>query len=318
MQSPRVSVVIPSYNHAQFVGAAIDSVLAQTLSDFELIIIDDGSKDDSVATIQRRLSQLNDDRVLLIARENRGLCRTLNEGLLMARGRYFAYLGSDDLWEPAKVQKQVDSLASAGQNAAASFTDCYIIDQHTKRLDRFGRQYQYHGGDIYRDLIRMRFMPPSPTNLFVREKLIFAGGFNESLPIEDYNAWLRLSRYYRVVFVPEALASFRVHTSNTSTTYPEKIFVTSLESLQWAFRVDPALAPMRRRTMARLNAHDAAAYYNALNFREARRRSTKALRAYPFDWLAWRVLIRSLLGPLVIQRLRGFRTGHLMSRGPLQ
>src|SRR3989442_13154067 len=128
MQSPRVSVVIPSYNHAQFVGAAIDSVLAQTLSDFELIIIDDGSKDDSVETIQRRLSQLNDDRVRLVARENRGLCRTLNEGLLMARGRYFAYLGSDDLWEPTKLEKQVDLLGSAGENDASPFTDCHIID----------------------------------------------------------------------------------------------------------------------------------------------------------------------------------------------
>ena len=317
MHSPLVTVVIPSYNHARFVGAAIDSVLAQTLSDFELIVIDDGSKDDSVATIQRRLSQLNDDRARLVARENRGLCRTLNEGLLMARGRYFAYLGSDDLWEPTKVQKQVDLLESAGENAAASFTDCHIIDQDTKRLDRFGRQYRYHGGDIYRDLVRLKFVPPSPTNLFVREKLIFAGGFNESLPIEDYNAWLRLSRYYRVVYVPETLASFRVHKSNTSTNYPGRMFATSLESLQWAFKVDPSLTPLRRRIMGRLNAHDAAAYYNALNFREARRKATKALCAYPFDSLAWRILIRSLLGPLVIRRLRGFRTGRLMSRGQL-
>ena len=306
MSRPLVSVIIPSYNHAPFVEATIDSVLSQTLSDLELIIIDDGSNDQSVETIEGRLAPIGDaNRVRLIARENRGLCRTLNEGLEMARGVYFAYLGSDDLWEPTKLEKQISALEAEGQDAGASYTDCYIIDAEGRRLDRLGRQYHYRGGDIYRDLIWMRFHPPSPTNLFVRETLISIGGFNESLPIEDYNVWLRLARHHRVVYVPEALASFRVHSTNTSTTYPERMMSTALQTLEWAFRTDPLLASLRRPVMGRLQAHYAGAYYNALDFRRARQEALKSLRWSPFDRLAWRIIIRSLLGHSFIKKLRG-------------
>lgn len=308
MSQPLVSAVIPSYNHAPFVGATIASVLSQTFSDLELIIIDDGSKDNSVEVIQRTLDQSgNRDRVHFIARENRGLARTLNEGLMMARGLYFAYLGSDDLWESTKLEKQVAALRAEGSNVGASFTDCYIINSEGERLDRFGRQYSYHGGDIYRDLLWMKFHPPSPTNLFVREKLIAIGGFNESLEIEDFNAWLRFSRYHPVVYIPEPLASFRIHSTNTSTTYPERMMSTGLQTLEWAFHTDPTLELQRRPIMGRLHANYAGAYYNALNFQRARQEALKSLRLYPFDRLAWRILVRSLLGPHLLRVLRGLQ-----------
>lgn len=310
MVRPLVSVVIPSYNHAPYVEATIGSALSQSLSDLELIIIDDGSEDDSVACIQHIMDQRGDCRVRLITRENRGLPRTLNEGLVMARGKYFAYLGSDDLWEPDKVEKQVLAMESAGRHVGASFTDCFLIDSAGQRLDRLGRQYGYRGGDIYHDLVQMAFHPPSPTNLFVREKLIAVGGFNEDIPVEDRDVWLRLARHYSVIYVPEPLASFRVHLTNTSTTRLERMMHSNLYTFAWAFRTDPSLRPLRRRIRSILMAGYGAAYYNALDFPRARRKAVEALRIYPMNSLAWRITVRSVLGSSIVKKVRDFRASQ--------
>ena len=101
-----VSVVVPSYNHAQFIEATLRSIMKQTLPPAELIVIDDGSSDDSPAVIERVLNDCPFP-CELIARDNRGLCATLNEGFERSRGNYFAYLGSDDLWLPDFLKARV-------------------------------------------------------------------------------------------------------------------------------------------------------------------------------------------------------------------
>jgi alpha-1,3-rhamnosyltransferase len=308
MKIPLISIAIPSYNHGLFVESAIDSVISQTLTDWELIIIDDGSSDDSVQTIERKVTGLScGTRVRFLPRENRGLCRTLNQALIMARGIYFAYLGSDDLWEPTKLERQVKALECDGRNAAAAFTDCYIIDSNCRRLGRMGQQYDYRGGDIYHDLVKMRFHPPSPTNIFVRKKVILSGGFNESIPIEDRDVWLRIARSYRIVYVDEPLASFRVHGNNTSTNHPERMMGSNLHTFDWAFRTDPTLVPLRRKVLGELQAGMAAAHYTGLDFPLARRAAGRALKLNAFNRVAWRVILRSLLGPSIVRKLRGIR-----------
>src|SRR5688500_7699089 len=108
-EEPRVSVVVPSYNHAPFVGAALCSVFAQTRAPARLLVIDDGLRDGSPHVIEGVLKDCPFP-CELIARENRGLCATLNEGLAKTSGRYFAYLGSDDLWLPGFLDARVAQL----------------------------------------------------------------------------------------------------------------------------------------------------------------------------------------------------------------
>jgi alpha-1,3-rhamnosyltransferase len=314
MSHPLVSVVIPSYNHAPYIEATITSVLAQAYPHLELFVIDDGSHDDSVARIRGLLDERGDARARLIARENRGLCATLNEGLRLARGKYFAYLGSDDLWEPEKLERQVAAVeAASDERVGAAFGDCYVIDAQGRRLDRYGRQYGYRGGDIYRDLLLMDFLPPSPTNFFVREKLISVGGFNEDVKIEDYEMWLRVARRFHIAYVPEVVASFRVHRTNTSSNYPERMLVANCHALKMAFDTDPTL-PMwlRRHAVARQHAGVATVYYNALDLRRARREALKSLVLYPLEGRAWRVALGSLLGASVVNRLRERRRASLV------
>lgn len=309
-QRPLVSVVIPSFNHARFVEATIESVLTQSLSDLELIVIDDGSADDTVARIERKLGSSRDPRARLVVREHLGLCRILNQGLLQARGHFFAYLGSDDLWESTKLEKQVAALEKEGKNAGAAFADCYIIDAEGRRLGRFGTQYEFRGGDIYRDLVLMRFHPASPTNLFVRHKLLAAGGFNEAIPIEDRDAWLRLARHYRVAYLPEPLASFRLHSTNTHK-YFDRMERSNQYTFDWAFRTDPALISAHRRIRGAFHTGRAAAHYIGLDLGGARHEAMKALVQYPFDRIAWRIMIRSCLGRTIIDRARRLRRRKL-------
>ncbi|HLL72118.1 MAG TPA: glycosyltransferase [Pyrinomonadaceae bacterium] len=314
MHLPLVSVIIPSYNHAPYIEATVGSVLGQTYQNLELFVIDDGSKDDSAARISRLLAARNDSRATLIARKNRGLCRTLNEGLQLARGTYFAYLGSDDLWEPEKVEWQVKAIEAArDERVGAAFGDCYVIDSEGQRLDRYGRQYNYRGGDIYRDLLLMDFLPPSPTNFFVREKLLEVGGFNEDVKIEDYEAWLRVARRFHVAYVPEVVASFRVHPTNTSSNYPERMLDANCHALRLAFDADPTLPRwLQRHAIARQHAGVATVHYNALDLRRARREAFKSLALYPLEGRAWRVMLGSLLGASVVNRLRERRRTSLV------
>jgi alpha-1,3-rhamnosyltransferase len=310
--TPVVTVVVPSYNHARFVAATLRSILQQSFRELELLVVDDGSQDDSVSAIRAFVDEAHDPRIDFRAQANRGLCRTLNEGLERARGKYFCYVGSDDLWEPDRLAEQVDAIESAGANVGAAFSDCWVIDADGNRRDRLGRQYPYRGGDIYDDLVRMRFHPPSPTNLFVRDKLILAGGFNEALPIEDRDTWLRLARLHRVAYVDRPLASFRVHQSNTSTSHPERMNACNQGTFSTAFRVDPALAPFRRPIRARLAAGEAAQCYQNGELSRASEHALRSLTLFPLESIAWRVLagsavLASPLGPRLQQAWRARR-----------
>ena len=306
-KNPLISVVIPSYNHSRYIGKTIDSILNQTVTDLELIIIDDGSADDSLAVIQSKLAEFEGKNVRLISRANKGLCYTLNEGLRLAKGKYFAYIGSDDIWDLRKLEKQVEAIESSAKNTMASYTDTFIIDGEGDIIDRYGRQYNYRGGDIYRDLIRMRFQPPSPTNLFLRSAIISVGGFNENQLIEDKDLWVRMSRLYNIVYVDEPLAYYRVHGNNVSIVYPERMYKYYWQILENAAKKDPSLALSKHLISSEITALQAGTYYEILDLSKARHYALKTLLRNPFNRIAWRTLLFSLLGKKIINSLRGKR-----------
>src|ERR1051326_1120705 len=125
-EAARVSVVVPSYNHAPFVAQTLRSVFRQTLPPAELLVIDDGSADDSARVVAEAWKDCSFP-CELIARENRGLCATLNEGLGRTRGDYFAYLGSDDLWLPEFLADRFTLLESRPE-AVLGYGNGYLID----------------------------------------------------------------------------------------------------------------------------------------------------------------------------------------------
>lgn len=303
--SPLVSVVIPVFNAELFIEAAIASVLSQTFENLELLIIDDGSTDKTLDVVNSTVRRFPGRRITVISRENRGLSRTLNQGLELTTGKYWAYLGADDIWHTQKLEKQVAELESSG--FAAAFSDCLVIDAGGNLMSRYGAQFPYHGGDIYRDLVWCKFQPASPTNLYRRDALESVGRFNEDQLWEDRDLWIRLAKDNNIAYIDEPLASYRVHAQNGSSVNLDNMYKYSIQCLDAAVGRDPELAPSYAGLRADIDAFQSAAFFEKLEMRDARRFAVKAIRKRPFNRLAWRTFILSLLGKQTVAKIRGKR-----------
>jgi alpha-1,3-rhamnosyltransferase len=207
-----VSVVVPSYNHAPFIEATLRSIMKQTLAPAELLVIDDGSSDDSPLAIERALKDCSFP-CELIARDNRGLCATLNEGFERTRGDYFAYLGSDDLWLGDFLAARVNRL-EARVEAVLAYGHTYFIDEDNRIIDSTADWAHYADGDV-RDMLMQTTAPMSPTVLYRRSALEHER-WNEQSKLEDYDLYLRLSAHGPFAFDPHVLSAWRRHSSNVS------------------------------------------------------------------------------------------------------
>lgn len=207
-----VSVVVPSHNHARFVEATLRSIMKQTLRPAKLLVIDDGSSDDSPQVIERVLNDCPFPSEL-IARENRGLSATLNEGFWRTQADYFAYLGSDDLWLPDFLKARVGRLAERPA-AVLAYGHAYFVDEHNAIIDSTADWAHYVDGDVRQMLLRTT-APMSPTVMYRRIALEHER-WNEESKLEDYELYLRLSAAGEFAFDPQILSAWRRHGSNVS------------------------------------------------------------------------------------------------------
>ncbi|MFB6105940.1 MAG: glycosyltransferase family 2 protein [Halobacteriaceae archaeon] len=212
-EDPAVSVVVPAYNRAHSVGTAMESVLEQTFTDLELLVVDDGSTDETRAVV----TGCEDPRVRYVAHEtNRGRSAARNTGIEAARGRYVAFLDSDDRWRPRKLQRQVTDLRSRGPAWVASYTDYETArgSRLTAVEDLVGwlrpdPRTREGGVDLARELLQMKvLMAPGSTLLAERSALARTGGFDTELDIhEDWDLVLALIEGGgKVAYVDEPLA----------------------------------------------------------------------------------------------------------------
>jgi alpha-1,3-rhamnosyltransferase len=207
-----VSVVVPSYNHAAFVEKCLRSIFKQTLQPTELLVIDDGSGDESPAVIERTLKD-SPASCEFIARSHKGLTKTLNEALEKTRGDYFAYLGSDDLWLPEFLAARVKAL-SRRDEAVLAYGHAYSIDEHDQIIDCTSDWAKYVDGNATAMLLST-LAPLSPTVVYRRNTLA-RHGWNETSRLEDYELYLRLSADGDFAFDPRVLSAWRQHGQNTS------------------------------------------------------------------------------------------------------
>lgn len=196
-----VSIVIPTCNRWPMVGEAVDSVLAQTASPYELIVVDDGSTDET----PRRLGDYG-ARIAVLTQNRCGVAAARNLGVSRASGRYLAFLDSDDLWHPPKLQRQLDFMEG---NPAVEIcqTDEIWIRNGVRVNPR--NKHRKPSGDIFRASLALCLVSPSAV-MMRRELFERVGGFDESLPVcEDYDLWLRIARDTEVPLIPEALVTKR-------------------------------------------------------------------------------------------------------------
>lgn len=189
--SPSVSVVIPTYNRAQLLSRAINSVLTQTFSDYEIIVVDDGSTDHTREIIEQfRGAPI---RFLHLER-NCGGSRARNLGIQAARGEWVAFLDSDDEWLPRKLELQVARLQGTnGSHSTVVYCLCDQYEASTKRtVPSTGRLYE---GDVFDQLLRNRRPPTASAFVVKRSSLLSSGGFDEGFPSShDIDLWLRLAQ----------------------------------------------------------------------------------------------------------------------------
>lgn len=205
-EAPLVSIVIPVYNGADFLREAIDSALAQTFPDVEVIVVDDGSDDGGeTAAVARSFG----DRIRYFRQENGGVASALNAGIREMRGRYFSWLSHDDVYLPGKIASQVAEI-SRQPGETALYADYYRVDAAGKRVGRF------RGADLPRLPIRQALVADAPVNgctVMAPKALIErTGGFDERLrATQDTDLWFRMASSCRFLHMPEAVLLSRVH-----------------------------------------------------------------------------------------------------------
>lgn len=214
MQPPLVSVICLCYNHERFVREAIESVLQQTYSNLQIIVVDDASTDNSVREIEKTIAAAPHVQFLRV-KENVGNCKAFNAGLALAKGEYIVDFATDDRMVPERIDRQVRFFASFDQSYGVNFTDAVYIDadgkvlrHHYDYLLRKGLIDRIPEGNVYSFVLGTYFIS-SPTMMIRRKVLEMLGGYDETLAYEDFDFWVRSSRLFNYCFLNEQLTFVR-------------------------------------------------------------------------------------------------------------
>ncbi len=217
MTNPQVSVVIATYNRAHLICQAIESIFKQTINDFEIIVVDDGSSDETAHV----LAQFS-NRIRVIRQPNRGRSAARNTGVKASQGEIIAFLDSDDLWLPTKLEKQLTKFQDSPEFGVVQTLSSLIdIDGQLLKWPSRARRRLYQRalrhGYTYEAMSRECIMFLS-TVAVRRECWVRIGPMDENIPaFEDWDWYLRAARVTKIATVPESLVLYRAHSENTST-----------------------------------------------------------------------------------------------------
>jgi len=213
VKQPLVTVLMPNHNGGRFIGKAIESVLRQTMADFELLIIEDASTDNS----KEEIAKFSDERIRVIEfAQNEHICIGLNTGIAQARGKYIARLDSDDCWYPDKLKKQIGYMQKNPQ-CGASFTWVNVVDEEDRTLSAQESMFVdlFHSPNRSRaqwlhDFYSCGCLVCHPSAVFPKEVALEVGGYRNSLvQLQDYDLWIRIVKKYPIYVLEEKLMDYR-------------------------------------------------------------------------------------------------------------
>lgn len=207
---PRVSVIIPAHNAMTYLPETVENVLKQTFTDFEVLIINDGSLDD----IEEWASHLTDSRVKLISQQNQGVSVARNTGIAQATGEYIAFLDADDLWEPSKLEKQARRLDD-NPEVGLVYTWTVLVDQWGKPT---GIVYTYDlEGNVWAQIVVEDIVCNGSSAMVRRSCFEIVGVFDPNLSsVADGDMWVRIAAHYPFAVVKELLVYYRQYPNSMS------------------------------------------------------------------------------------------------------
>ena len=230
-----ISILIPAYNHQHYVTQTLDSILHDSFTDKEIVIIDDGSTDRTNQVIEEWIARHKDEiHIVYKSRPNKGLTKTLNELLSLASGKYLVSLASDDYLLAGGLEKRYAYLLAHPEKYAV-FADCIVVDQEGNKLHEsglFGLRHADKARLMTDEGIKKEFISnfavPGPVLMVRRDFYTRFGAYNEEMYMEDYDLYLKFAARNLIGFLDEKVSAYRLHETNMSSENNER-FLQLLE-----------------------------------------------------------------------------------------
>jgi len=301
---PIISVIVPACNAQDTIVETITSVQSQTFTDFELIVVDDGSSDRTLELLQN----IQDLRIKVVSDENGGVSVARNRGISLANSEYLAFIDADDLWTIDKLELQ---LAALQQHPTAG-----VAYSWTSFMDRHGKFVHvdnpvYFEGNVHAELLKTNFLLSGSNPLIRREALVSVGEFDPTLThAEEWDLYLRLAAKYDFVVVPKTQILYR-QTVGSASAKIEVMEKDALKVIERAFQVAPArLQPLKNQSLANLYRYLAHLYLTKISDATAagiaRQKLQIAIQSYPqilFDRKVQTLFIKLLLIQLLSPKI---------------
>lgn len=293
---PLISVIIPTYNRSNLVCEATDSVLNQTYKNYEIIVVDDGSTDNT-----KRVLEKYDSKVRYIYQNNKGCAEARNVGIKIAKGKYIAFLDSDDIWLPKKLELQMEFF---NNNCYAEFlyTNGFIQDlQKYDMKPYYNDTFKPSAGNVLPKLFLGNFIITS--SVILKKELFDKAGYFDELIIkcEDYNMWLRLACLCNFDYLDHPLTIYRIHPNRESRNYKEDFrYLNRLKTFKAILKIHPQLEKEIETTAVKKRIagqyYELARVYAEQNkLKEAKRNILSSIQISPFSIKKYILLFMFLL-----------------------
>ena len=211
-----VTVGVALYNHEKYIVKCLESIVNQTYKNIELIVIDDGSPDNSYKMAKDYLeSQDINLNFIIKTRKNIGMCNTLNEITHMSNGRYISFIGSDDYWDKDKIQDQVEFLEK-NSDLVLVHSNSYIVDNDNNITSQIDFSTKKNSGNIFKEIILGTGGINTPSHLYRMSVYDTIGYYDPDLKFEDTDFWLRLTKHFKVGYINKFHSYYRWHGENLS------------------------------------------------------------------------------------------------------
>lgn len=305
---PKVSIIIPCYNASATIWETLDSLYEQTFKNFEIVIVNDGSTDESASIIECYTNKFN-RRLNLITQTNQGQTVAKNVGIRNSSGQFIAFLDSDDIWAPEKLECQA-FLMQSNLDMGLSYTNAYKINEMGVKTDTITASPLYRENCFDRLLLRNNIVASSV--MIRREMIDQVGFFDESLEAcENWDLWIRIAKVAPIDFIDRPLTLYRVHSGNMSKNL-DKMYRSRLKLIDKHLPYqnnNPKLLDQRKNALFFTHINFAKTHIENLELKEARHELLQAAKIRPNEIMCYQLYLKSLLGKRVFKFIRRIK-GH--------